>query len=163
MGSDEGLDFSPMAQRKGMGASGGAPPYYVVHKEAETNTLVVGTEVDPALFSNELTAKDVNWLIGLQALGGVAVTAEILNRLRSQNLTATASPSLEIPRGRVPERFPCLARIRYRQELQKARVAVLDDGRIQVVFEESQRAVTPGQSVVLYSEDGIVLGGGVIE
>ena len=32
-----------------------------------------------------------------------------------------------------------------------------------VAFDQDQRAVTPGQSVVLYTKDGIVLGGGVIE
>ena len=163
VGEHEGLAFFTIGQRHGIGTIGGGPPYYVVHKEAETNTLVVGTEVDPALFSNELTAKDVNWLIGLQALGGVAVTAEILNRLRSQNLTATASSPLEVPSKAVPERFPCLARIRYRQDLQKAQVEILEDRRIHVVFDEHQRAVTHGQSVVLYSEGGIVLGGGIIE
>lgn len=36
-------------------------------------------------------------------------------------------------------------------------------GSATVVFETAQRAVAPGQSLVLYSEEGLVLGGGVIE
>ena len=38
----------------------------------------------------------------------------------------------------------------------------LPDGRMEVVFDQPQRAVTAGQAVVLYDGDQ-VLGGGVIE
>ena len=37
-----------------------------------------------------------------------------------------------------------------------------DPGRVEVVFEEPQRAVTPGQAAVFYDGD-LVLGGGWIE
>jgi tRNA-uridine 2-sulfurtransferase len=37
------------------------------------------------------------------------------------------------------------------------------DGTWRVDFEESQRALAPGQSVVVYDEEGLVLGGGIIE
>lgn len=43
-----------------------------------------------------------------------------------------------------------------------ADVVMRRDGRLQVKFDEPQRAVTPGQSVVFYDED-IVAGGGIIE
>lgn len=54
------------------------------------------------------------------------------------------------------------ARIRYNQSEQAATVYPLPDNRIRVVFDEPQRAPTPGQSVVLYDGD-IVVGGGIIE
>ena len=38
----------------------------------------------------------------------------------------------------------------------------LPDGGLRVVFDQSQRAITPGQAVVLYDGD-VVLGGGTIE
>ena len=57
--------------------------------------------------------------------------------------------------------FRCTAKVRYRQEDQAANVRVLDDGALEVRFERPQRAVTPGQSVVLYREDEC-LGGAVI-
>ena len=43
-----------------------------------------------------------------------------------------------------------------------ANLALREDGRLQVIFDEPQRAVTPGQSVVFYDGDTVV-GGGVIE
>ena len=55
----------------------------------------------------------------------------------------------------------CRAKIRYNQTEQPALVEVLDDGQVKVIFDEPQRAITPGQAVVLYQDD-IVLGGGIL-
>ena len=64
--------------------------------------------------------------------------------------------------GETPkEAFRCAAKARYRQIEQPAAAEPLPDGRVHVVFDEPQRAITPGQSVVLYDGD-IVLGGGTI-
>ena len=52
------------------------------------------------------------------------------------------------------------AKIRYRAKEAKA-ILEIKDGTAKVVFEEPQRAITPGQSVVFYI-DNIVLGGGKI-
>ncbi|MBF7096604.1 tRNA 2-thiouridine(34) synthase MnmA [Alkalibacter mobilis] len=54
------------------------------------------------------------------------------------------------------------AKFRYRQPDQDVEVDVLDDGSIEVKFEEPQKAVTPGQQVVLYDGDEC-LGGAVID
>ena len=59
------------------------------------------------------------------------------------------------------EKFECFAKIRYRAKESKAIVRKACDG-VEVEFEKPQRAITKGQSVVFYDEDGIVLGGGVI-
>ena len=56
--------------------------------------------------------------------------------------------------------FDCTARFRYRQPDQRVHVTVGDDG-VKVTAYEKQRAVTPGQSVVLYLDD-ICLGGAVV-
>ncbi|RKQ96331.1 tRNA (5-methylaminomethyl-2-thiouridylate)-methyltransferase [Kushneria sinocarnis] len=58
-------------------------------------------------------------------------------------------------------RFRAHAKVRYRQPDQPCEIEVLDDARIRVRFDAPQRAVTPGQSVVLYDGE-ICLGGGVI-
>lgn len=52
------------------------------------------------------------------------------------------------------------AKIRYKQE-EKDAYAVMENGILKVTFDEPQRAICKGQSVVLYDGD-IVIGGGVI-
>lgn len=62
---------------------------------------------------------------------------------------------------KLEEPIKCKAKIRYRAK--EADATIYPDGnRVKVIFEEAQRAITPGQSVVFYDEDGIVLGGGKI-
>ncbi len=60
-----------------------------------------------------------------------------------------------------PRELRASARVRYHQREQAATVTVLGDGRVHLVFDEPQRAITPGQAVVLYDGD-TVLGGGSI-
>ena len=61
-----------------------------------------------------------------------------------------------------PRELRATARVRYHQREQAATVTVLEDGHVHLVFDEPQRAITPGQAVVLYDGD-TVLGGGTIE
>ena len=58
-------------------------------------------------------------------------------------------------------RFTCTAQTRYRQPDEPCTVDVRDDGTVEVCFDRPQRAVTPGQSLVLY-DDEVCLGGAVI-
>ena len=60
------------------------------------------------------------------------------------------------------EEITVLAKIRYAAKPSKAVLKQLDDGRILAVFEEPQRAATPGQSIVFYQND-VVIGGGIID
>ncbi len=63
--------------------------------------------------------------------------------------------------NKLEEGLQCLAKIRYRAKEARAKV-IKENDSIKVIFEEPQRAITSGQSVVFYDEDGIVLGGGKI-
>jgi tRNA-specific 2-thiouridylase len=67
--------------------------------------------------------------------------------------------------GTEPEQVETLsftAKIRYRQSDQNCTLEKLNNGQFKVSFHDAQRAITPGQSVVFYQDD-ICLGGGVIE
>ncbi len=54
------------------------------------------------------------------------------------------------------------AKIRYRDEGGAARAVETEDGHLRVEFAQKRRAITPGQSVVLYEGDDVV-GGGIID
>ena len=54
------------------------------------------------------------------------------------------------------------AKIRYRQADQDCTLTKIDDKNYHVKFDQPQRAITPGQSIVFYQND-VCLGGGVIE
>ena len=56
----------------------------------------------------------------------------------------------------------CAAKTRYSQTEAPCTAYPLPDGGLRVVFDQPQRAITPGQAVVLYDGD-VVLGGGTIE
>ena len=64
--------------------------------------------------------------------------------------------------GETPrEPFRCEAKLRYRQSAKSALCIPGGGGKLELQFDEPQRAVTPGQAAVLYDGE-YVLGGGVI-
>lgn len=67
-----------------------------------------------------------------------------------------------IPQPPKVKEFDAFAKIRYRQPDQKAHITMRGQD-VFAEFHEKQRAVTEGQWLVLYDEDGYMLGGGVIE
>lgn len=68
-----------------------------------------------------------------------------------------------IPQLPKQKEFDCQAKFRYRQPDQQVHVTILNEKEIKVDFKERQRAITPGQYVVLYDNDGVCLGGGTID
>ncbi len=67
-----------------------------------------------------------------------------------------------IPKKPEINEFECFAKFRYRQPDQKVRVKIREND-VLVEFFENQRAITPGQFVVLYDENENCLGGGIID
>ena len=59
------------------------------------------------------------------------------------------------------EPMEVVAKIRYNHKGAKAVISMVDDDLLMVKFEEPQRAITPGQAVVLYDGD-VVVGGATI-
>ena len=139
IGKHQGLMYHTIGQRQGLGIGGvpGAPeaPWYVAQKKLESNRLlVVQGSSHPLLFSNALTAGQIHWINN--------ETPDFDNI----NLTA---------------------KTRYRQAdqscfIDKATLQSTLGDTIKVIFDQPQRAVTPGQSVVFYDKDRC-LGGAVIE
>lgn len=61
----------------------------------------------------------------------------------------------------ISDTFDAHVKIRYSAKEAKARINILSDGNLKIVFDAPQRAITPGQSAVIYQGDE-VLGGGII-
>ena len=60
------------------------------------------------------------------------------------------------------EVFKCTAKFRYRQPDQGVTVHIQEDNTCRVIFDEPQKAITPGQAVVFYDGD-VCLGGATID
>ena len=67
-----------------------------------------------------------------------------------------------IPFDKLEGKLEVEAKIRYSAKAAKAVLYPLENGKVKVSFEDKQRAITKGQSVVFYNGN-IVVGGGIIE
>ena len=59
--------------------------------------------------------------------------------------------------------IPVVARVRYNGKEESGTAFVTSDGKLCVRFDSPQRAVTQGQSLVLYSGDKLLAGGKIVE
>lgn len=87
LGDHHGLANYTIGQRKGLGVASPVP-LYVLGKNANTNTLVVGTQDE--LGSFELIARDVNWVSGEAPVG--PFRAEVKIRYTAKEAGATVTP-----------------------------------------------------------------------
>lgn len=63
VGEHQGLMYYTIGQRRGLGIGGSGPAWFVVGKEMETNTLLVGQGFDhPYMYSDRCIVTDVNWI-----------------------------------------------------------------------------------------------------
>ncbi len=79
--------------------------------------------------------------------------------LYSKELIANETNWLAIDELKEPLKLK--AKVRYRAKEAECTVYPIENEQVKVIFDEPQRAITPGQSVVFYDED-IVVGGGKI-
>lgn len=61
------------------------------------------------------------------------------------------------------EEFAAACKIRYRHQPVSCRVQLLPDGCCNVHFDQLQKAVTPGQALVLYRDDEVLGGGRIVK
>ncbi|MDX1555692.1 MAG: tRNA 2-thiouridine(34) synthase MnmA [Xanthomonadales bacterium] len=133
LGEHDGLMYYTLGQRQGLGIGG-------VRDFPEEPWYVLHKDLDEnVLYVGQ--GHDHPWLMSRRLVAG-------------QLSWITGIPPL--PGARLT------AKVRYRQSDQACRVLSLENGSLDIEFEQAQRAVTPGQSVVLYDGDEC-LGGGVIE
>ena len=132
LGLHHGLMYHTIGQRQGLGIGGLA-------NHSEAPWYVVGKDLDN------------NILLVAQ---GNEHPALFSTRLSASEIYWVAGAAPELP-------LQCSAKVRYRQADQQCTVSA-SGSAFEVVFEQPQRAVTPGQSVVFYLGERC-LGGGVIE
>ncbi|WHI53474.1 tRNA 2-thiouridine(34) synthase MnmA [Microbulbifer sp. MLAF003] len=133
MGRHAGLMYHTIGQRQGLGIGG-------VKGAGEEPWYVVGKDLER------------NVLIVAQGAHHPLLYATGLEASQTHWINA-AAPG---------ETFRCQAKTRYRQPDQDCTVHVQENGSLVVAFDEPQRAITPGQSLVLYDGE-VCLGGAVIE
>ena len=132
IGSHNGLMYYTLGQRKGLGIGG--------LKQADENPWYV---VEKNLSDN------------------ILIVAQGHNHPSMFNNTLEATQINWIEQNDF-ENCRLTAKIRYRQSDQHCTVQNIKNGNLKVYFEQPQRAITPGQSIVFYKSD-ICLGGGIIE
>ncbi len=132
VGKHQGAHYFTKGQRKGLAVGGTKEPLFVIDTDVDENVIYTGQGKNhPGLYRNVLF-----------------VTNEELHWVRED---------LALQEG---ETMPVMARIRYRQKLEKATLHKVSSG-LYVEFENKQSAITEGQFVAWYLEDELV-GSGVI-
>jgi len=132
VGKHQGAHYFTIGQRKGLNVGGTTDPLFIISTNVITNTIYTGlTSQHPGLFRKALFIEKTE-----------------VHWIRTD---------LAIANG---ETMEVMARIRYRQPLQKATLHQFENG-MYVSFEEPQSAITEGQFVAWYLDDELV-GSGVI-
>ncbi len=132
VGKHQGAHYFTKGQRKGLAVGGTVEPLFVIETDVVENVIYAGEgKSHKGLFRKVLF-----------------VANEELHWIRED---------LALKNG---ENLSVMARIRYRQALEKATLYKMETG-LYVEFENAQSAITEGQFVAWYNEDDL-LGSGVI-
>jgi tRNA-uridine 2-sulfurtransferase len=132
VGKHQGAHYFTIGQRKGLNVGGTTDPLFIIATNVETNTIYTGlSSQHPGLFRK-----------------GLFIEKEEVHWIRN-DLALANGESMEV-----------MARIRYRQPLQKAVLHQFENG-MYVSFEDPQSAITEGQFAAWYIGDELV-GSGVI-
>jgi tRNA-specific 2-thiouridylase len=132
VGKHQGAHYFTKGQRKGLAVGGTVEPLFVIETDVEENIIYTGQGKEhPGLYRRTLFVKD-----------------DELHWVR-EDLALQPDESMEV-----------MARIRYRQPLEKAIVYKIDGGAY-VDFQNPQSAIMEGQFVAWYKEDELI-GSGVI-
>ncbi|OYU81732.1 MAG: tRNA 2-thiouridine(34) synthase MnmA [Flavobacterium sp. BFFFF1] len=132
VGKHQGAHYFTNGQRKGLGVGGTTEPLFIIATDVDRNIVYTGLGSEhPGLFRKALF-----------------VNPSEVHWIR-EDMALQNGQTLEV-----------MARIRYRQPLQKATLYQFENG-MYVSFDEPQSAITEGQFVAWYHDDEL-LGSGVI-
>jgi len=132
VGKHRGAYYYTIGQNKGLNIGGRPEPSFVIGIDVENNILFTGLGKNhPGLYRY-----------------GLFIRNDEIHWIRED---------LKMKPG---ESRPYLVRIRYRQPLEKAMLYYYDEG-IYIIFEKSQRGITPGQFAAWYDGEELI-GSGVI-
>lgn len=131
-GEHKGAHYFTIGQRKGLGIGGTPLPLFIIDTDTESNVVYTGQgEEHPGLYRK-----------------GLFVPTADVHWVREDLKLA------------VGEKADYKVRIRYRQELEQARLFMKEEG-LYIIFDTPQRGIAAGQFAVWYAEDELV-GSGVI-
>ena len=105
-------------------------------------------------FSSSDRASSSNFVLGCPLSGSISPSAKERSGAARPDFAACWGVGAA-PEGPVR----CAAKIRYRHPEQPCLLTPLPGGGVRLDFDEAQRAITPGQSAVVYDGE-TVLGGG---
>ena len=132
VGKHQGAHYFTKGQRKGLAVGGTPEPLFVIETDVEENIIYTGQGKDhPGIYRSALFV--------------------------ASDETHWVREDLQL---KPDEEMQVMARIRYRQPLQKATLHQTENG-LYVVFEEPQASITEGQFVAWYQGEELI-GSGVI-
>ncbi|WP_299185579.1 tRNA 2-thiouridine(34) synthase MnmA [uncultured Aquimarina sp.] len=132
VGQHQGAHYYTKGQRKGLAVGGTPEPLFVIETDVNTNVIYTGQgKAHPGLYRRALF-----------------ISNKELHWVRSDI------------KLQIDQELDVMARIRYRQPLDKATLYQVDSG-MYIVFENPQSAITEGQFVAWYIDEELV-GSGVI-
>jgi tRNA-specific 2-thiouridylase len=133
IGRHQGAHYYTIGQRKGLNVGGKEEPLFILATDVVNNIIYVGQGQDHPLLYKK----------------GLFIQNHDIHWIR---------PDRAIQVG---GKLKCQARIRYRQELQKAVLHKKDQG-LYLIFDEPQRAVVPGQFAVFHDGDELIGSGPIM-
>jgi tRNA-specific 2-thiouridylase len=144
IGTHDGLMFYTIGQRQGLHIGGkkgkSEAPWYVAGKDLARNVLmVVQGDNHPSLLKNALICGAIHWI---NAPPPLPLRATAKTRYRQSDQACLIEPC--------------------EPDTTSLQLDKIVNSHYRVTFDQPQRAITPGQSVVFYQDD-ICLGGGIIE
>ena len=107
-------------------------------------------------------AEDPWYVVDKDVARNVLIVGQGANHPRLYSKGLIANQIHWVDRVGPSQTLRCAVKTRYRQTDIDCQITPLADGRLQVLFDQPQKAVTPGQSAVFYL-DNVCLGGGIIE